>query len=81
MHEVTYRKFDRVGVTQENFWLHLRPACDAGRTPERVIKGFEMAGQWPLDPSRPMRAITSLNEKIANMSSIIPASMDFDWQN
>lgn len=81
MHEVTYCEFNPIGVTQENFWKRLRPAWDAATTRERVVKGFEMAGQWPLDPTRPKRAITSLNEKTASMSRIVPASMDVDLQS
>ena len=80
MNEVTYCQFDPVSVTQENFWLRLRPAWDAATCEERVIKGFEMAGQWPLNPSRPISAIVSLNAKTEHMARIVPAALDIELQ-
>ena len=69
-------------LTRENFWERLRPAWDAATTPDRVKKGFELAGQWPVNPDRVLRQIASINHDKA--APIVPAALDqqlFDRTN
>jgi len=50
-----------------------------GTEPARIVQGFEMTGQWPVNVDRPLKAIASLHHNQTD-DPVIAAAFDHELQ-